>query len=284
MFYAIYLVSSIATLHFIIHNLGYICFYLINLYSRVELLLRHQRKLTQEYESIENTEDMLDCLVGNKIIHCNARDNAVEKINGSEFTVLISGNNMVCFYPPIEKYYSTYESSNVRFISVKIEINSVEYDIKMNSPTHSFYVVGNDLNVDWVRYYFLKFSRIELPADIEYQMTVIDDDVNFVYLNQNECISLELDEYAVYEYEEQITTISVDESGSIFIHDTSGDNIVIHDNTSDELNAMLEIESDMRFETRTDAQEKEEEDDVPLCILEEDELLDRAIAEYETTF
>ena len=278
------MVSSIATLNFIINNVGSICFYLINLYSRLELLLKHQRTLHHEVETIENKTDMLDCLIGNNIIHCNASESAVEKINGSEFTVLLSGKNMVCFYPPIEKYYSFHEVSNVRFISVKVEINTVEYDIKMSSPTHSFYVVGNDLNVDWVRYYFLKFNHIELPEDIEYQMTVIDDDVNFVHVNQSECISLERDEYEVYCYEVTTTCLS----------------------NKDSFMEMLKIVADMKFkneedeEQNNDESEEEEEQDVPLCILEEEEriahsiaeyemeqedaLLDKAIAEYETTF
>ena len=177
--YFIGTISTVVLANFILSNLGPILFYIIQLFSRFQLFINLQPKqLTND-----NKPDSFDCFVGDKLISFNC-ENAIEKINGSEITVLISGKHMICFYPPLIEYDSTYEASNVRFISVKIDIGSVEYDIKMCSPTHSFYVVGNDLNVDWVRYYFLKFKDILLPANVEYELTVIDDDVNFVVLNQ----------------------------------------------------------------------------------------------------
>ena len=201
MTYFIGIVGAFVLANFILSNLTTICFHIIHLFSRIQLLLCNHT-IQHKNKFIKNSADMFDCLVGNQLIKCNTSENVIEKINGSQITVLISGRNMVCFYPPIIKYYANYEESNVRFISVKIDIGSVEFDIKMSGPTHSFYVVGNDLNVEWVRYYFLKFNNIELSEEVEYVLTIIDDDVNFIEINQNECLSLEKNEYNVYTYED----------------------------------------------------------------------------------
>jgi hypothetical protein len=256
MTYFIGIVGAFVLANFILSNLTTISFHIIHLFSRIQLALsnhttQHKNKFIKKDADIA---DMLDCLVGNQLIKCNTSENVIEKINGSQITVLISGKNMVCFYPPIIKYYANYEESDVRFISVKIEINSVEFDIKMAGPAHSFYVVGNDLNLDWVRYYFLKFNNIELSKEVEYILTIIDDDVNFIEINQNECLSLEKNEYNVYTYEDE------------------------DDDNEDEFDIDLETEKHMMAEMKEEEEEEEmEPDDDCDCDIAS------IIAEYEMT-
>ena len=264
--YFIGMISTLVLANFILSNLGPILFYIIQLFSRMQLFINLNPNPTNQQEQLtnDNKPDTFDCFVGNQLIQCNC-ENAIEKINGSEITVLISGKHMVCFYPPLVEYYSTYEVSNVRFISVKIEIGTIEYDIKMCGPSYSFYVIGNDLNVDWVRYYFLKFKHIALPADVEYQLTVIDDDVNFIVLNQFECIGLDRDEYNVYTYIVEEVKETDDEVVSIVVDEL------------DELVCMIETEEQMILEMN----EERNIEYVLKCVLEEDEEIDRIIAEYE---
>lgn len=268
--YFIGMISTFVLVNFILSNLGPILFYIIQLFSRVQIFIKLPTNQQQQLTN-DNKPDSFDCFVGNQLVQCNC-ENAIEKINGSELTVLISGKHMVCFYPQLVDYVSTYEVSNVRFISVRIEIGSIEYDIKMCGPTHSFYVVGNDLNVDWVRYYFLKFKDILLPANVEYQISVIDDDVNFIVLNQFECIGLDRDEYNVYTYvvdndEDEVETVGNNEDGE-------DDGVV--NNVMDEIVSMLETEEQMILEN-----EQRNIEYVLKCVLEEDEEIDRIIAEYE---
>lgn len=278
--YFIGMISTFVLVNFILSNLGPILFYIIQLYSRIQLFIINPT-LTKQILNESYEPDRFECFVGNRLIQCNTSENAIEKINDSEITVLISKKHMVCFYPPIEEYDSTYEASNVRFISVKIEIGSVEYDIKMCSPTYSFYVIGNDLNVDWVRYYFLKFNKIVLSADVEYQMTVIDDDVNFIVLNQFECIELDRDEYNVYTYVVgdgvDVKDIGDDDDEEDIGDDVSGEIVSI----VDEVVHMLEIEEQMNLEMN----EERNINHALKCILEEeekeDEEIKRIIAEYE---
>jgi hypothetical protein len=266
--YFIGTISTFVLVNFILSNLGPILFYIIQLFSRIQLFINLTPNPTKHLTNEKNELDKFDCFVGNQLVQCDPSENAIEKINGSEITVLISGKHMVCFYPPIEEYNSTNEASNVRFISVKIEIGSVEYDIKMCGPTYSFYVVGNDLNVDWVRYYFLKFKDILLPANVEYQLTVIDDDVNFIVLNQFECIGLDRDEYNVYTY-----VVDNDEDEGVG-NNEDGEDV---GNVMDELVSMLETEEQMILEMN----EERNIEHALKCILEEDEEINRIIAEYE---
>ena len=259
--YFIGTISTVVLVNFILSNLGPILFYIIQLFSRIQLFINLTPNPTKQLTNENNEPDRFDCFVGNQLVQCDPSENAIEKINGSEITVLISGKHMVCFYPPLVEYDSTYEVSNVRFISVKIEIGSVEYDIKMCGPMYSFYVVGNDLNVDWVRYYFLKFKDILLPANVEYQLSVIDDDVNFIVLNQFECIGLDRDEYNVYTY---------------VVEDNDDDEVETVSNVMDELVSMLETEEQMILEN-----EQRNVEHALKCILEEDEEINRIIAEYD---
>jgi hypothetical protein len=130
-------------------------------------------------------------------------DDALNKINVSDVAVLISNKNMIIFYPPIDKYFAEYEVSNVRFISAIVTINDVQHEIKLKTPDYSFYVVGNDLNVDFVRYYMRKFKNISLPLDVEYKLDLVDDNVKFFTLDQHECIAIEKDTYQIYTYREE---------------------------------------------------------------------------------
>lgn len=261
--YFIGVFSTVVLANFIVNNVGTICFHFIHFVSQMQLLINPiQKQLTNESK---NEPDRFECFVGNTLIRCDTCENAIEKINGSEITVLISNKHMVCFYPPIEEFTSTYEASNVRFISVKIEIDYVEFDIKMCGPTYSFYVVGNDLNVDWVRYYFLKFKNIALPVNVEYQLTIIDDDVNFIVLNQFECIGLDRDEYNVYTYIKSE------------LNDGEKEEEKEPDTVVDELVCMVETEEQMIIEMN----EARNINHALKCILEEDEELDRIVAEYD---
>lgn len=194
-----YFLTSMLIIHLTVTNCTFICYHLIRLYSYLQI------KLTTNKPQIKNSnEDMLDCLIGNTLTIFNINDKILEIINESDFAVLVSkGTNMVCFYPPIEQYNPEYEMSILQFISVKVEIDSVEYDIKMRSHNYTFYIVDNALNVDWVRYYFRKFLKISLPEDVKYQMTIIDENVQFIMLNENESMVLEQNSYRLY-LEDQI--------------------------------------------------------------------------------
>jgi hypothetical protein len=128
----------------------------------------------------------------------------MDKINDSELAVIRLNKNMIIFYPQIDSFFLDYEKSNVTFISVIVNIEDGEqYEIKLKTPSYSFYVVGNELNVDFVRYYLLKFKNVYLAPDVEYTMTIVDNNVNFYSVDQNECVAFEKDNYQIFTYKDQ---------------------------------------------------------------------------------
>lgn len=257
-----YFVTSLLIIHLTMTNCTFICYNLIRLYSYLQIKLT-----TNKRKKIENPEkDVLDCLVGNTIITCDSDDeNNLVVINESDFAVLISkGVNMVCFYPIIDEYNPEYEMSILQFVSVKIEIDSVEYDVKLRTPHYTFYIVDNELNVKWVRYYFQKYLNMSLPVDVKYKMTIVDENIQFIMLNEKESIVLDQDSYRLYlENQEQQQN---EEDGE----ETQDEEPNEEPNDPDEisLERLLEIEEEIK------AEQKQQQDEGDLD-------LDKIMVEFE---
>ena len=282
-----FIISSLALSHFIITNLGLILFYIIKLFSWIQLRLITSLPKTSQFKLKmlkSQCDASFDCLIGNSVIRCTL-DDALEKINGSDLTVLNLDGNLICFYPPVDAYYPSHEVSNVQFISVRINIGSVEYNLKLETPEYSFYVIGNELNVDWVRYYFIKFLHITLTPEVEYEISIVDDNVQFITLNQYESLVFEKDDYELFSYIENKD--AVDDGLQQGQQDT-GDELVlsedemedeIEDEIEDELEGeeieievgrMIEIEQEVLKEQKQEQRQQEQDDE-----------LDRIIAEYD---
>lgn len=197
------IVTTLLLGHIVFYNYGNICLWLVQTYSRIQMHFKPPKKVCNKIE------DGLECLVEERIIKYTV-DSALDKINDSDVSVLVSNKNMIIFYPPIESYVPDYEQSNVRFISASVSIyygDSVvggEYPIQLETADYSFYVVANELNVDFVRYYFLRFKNILLPIDVQYTMTIVDEDVQVYDLDQNECIAFEKDDYQIFTYKDYV--------------------------------------------------------------------------------
>lgn len=252
-----YIVTSLLIIHLTMTNFTFICYHLIRLYSYLQIKLT-----TNKTPKIKNVDkDTLDCLVGDTILTGDSDEDNLEVINQCDFAVLISkGANMVCFYPPLDEYNPEYEMSMLQFISVKIEIDSVEYDIKMRTSHYTFYIVDNELNVEWVRYYFQKFLKISLPVDVKYQMTIVDENVQFIMLNENESMVLEQNSYRLY-LEDQEEEEEEEEDQSPEVEEP---------NDPDEisLEKMIEIEEEIK------AEQKQQQDEGDLDV-------DKLISEFE---
>lgn len=252
-----YIVTSLLIIHLTMTNCTFICYHLIRLYSYLQIKLT-----TNKPQKIKNVDkDTLDCLVGDTILTGDSDEDNLEVINQCDFAVLISkGANMVCFYPPLDEYNPEYEISMLQFISVKIEINSVEYDIKMRTSEYTFYIVDNELNVEWVRYYFQKFLKISLPIDVKYQMTIVDENVQFIMLNENESMVLEQNSYRLY-LENQEEDQEQDEDECQEAEEPNDPNEI-------SLDRLLEIEEEIK------AEQKQQQDEGDLDV-------DKLISEFE---
>ena len=243
-----FIISSLALSHFIITNLGLILFYIIKLFSWIQLRLITSLPKTSQFKLKmlkSQCDASFDCLIGNSVIRCTL-DDALEKINGSDLTVLNLDGNLICFYPPVDAYYPSHEVSNVQFISVRINIGSVEYNLKLETPEYSFYVIGNELNVDWVRYYFIKFLHITLTSEVEYEISIVDDNVQFITLNQYESLVFEKDDYELFSYIENKD--AVDDGLQQGQQDTGDELVLSEDEMEDEIEDEIEVEIEDELE------------------------------------
>jgi hypothetical protein len=110
--------------------------------------------------------------------------------------------NKICYYKPYENVTSQYDISNVSFISFKVILESNEYNIKLSSPEYNFYIVGNEINRQWFKYYFNKYLNINLMDYVEYTIEIVDENVNFVYISYNDSIKFEKESYEIIKHEE----------------------------------------------------------------------------------
>ena len=282
-----FIISSLALSHFIITNLGLILFYIIKLFSWIQLQLITSLPKTSQFKLKmlkSQCDASFDCLIGNSVIRCTL-DDALEKINGSDLTVLNLDGNLICFYPPVEAYYPSHEVSNVQFISVRINIGSVEYNLKLETPEYSFYVIGNELNVDWVRYYFIKFLHITLTPEVEYEISIVDDNVQFITLNQYESLVFEKNDYELFTYIENKYAVDdglqqgQQQGDELVLSDDEMEDEMEEDEIEDELEGEeieIEIEVGRMIEIEQEVLKEQEQEQ-----RHQDDELDRIIAEYD---
>ena len=75
-------IGALILSQYVFYNYGQLCLWLIRIYSRIQMkLLTHQEKEEEE------EEDGLECFVGKRIIKHITMNNAMDKINDSEFMV-----------------------------------------------------------------------------------------------------------------------------------------------------------------------------------------------------
>ena len=260
-----YIVSSLFMVHFIIQNIGPIYYNIVRLFSKVQLMICPP-------PAHKKSGNSLDLLMNNDMLCQYYVDNPFNWINLSDFAVLSSGKYRICFYPPIESYISDYEPSQVQFISTKIEIDSIEYTLRLQTPEYSFYVVHNEINVDFVRFYFIKYFNIVLPVDVKYVITIIDDNVQFITFDETQILLFEPNSYLIYNPED----------------DQDDDEEPKEDGEDDiDLDRMIEIGEEIDAENVEDIPLLIEDSDLEMenIILdhEKDLEMDKFIAEYDMT-
>ena len=119
--------------------------------------------------------------------------------------------NKICYYKPYENITSKYEISNVSFISFKVNVESNEYNIKLSTPEYNFYIVGNEINEQWIKYYFRKYLNNNLLDMFDYTIEIVDENVNFVNISQNDTIRFTKETYEIIKYENENNNIKKDE-------------------------------------------------------------------------
>lgn len=281
-----YIITTVVIAQLMFVNMGFIVYSAINWYSYLQMKLKASKKKILDTNYVEDT---IDYLIGDFLITENATCNALNEINKVDFAVLVSnGSNMVCFYPTIEEYIPEYELSDIQFISVKVSIDSVEHEIRLKTPEYTFYIVGNELNADWVRYYFIKYLDIGLSRDVQYEMIIIDDNVEFVVINENQSLVINKDSYDVFNYvdddqdqeededEDQDQDEEDDQDPDEEDDDQVDDQNLIEDPTELSVEKMIELEEEIKKEIQQEQQQPPLDDNLDM-----DNMVDKMIADYD---
>jgi len=125
-------------------------------------------------------KDNYDCIIITKDVGIYPHDNMI--INkDSNFPVELIWNSV--------KY---------KFISLIVIISDDEtYDIKLNSKKDNYYIVGNVIDKNFIKYYLEKYYKLKIKQDILYILQLIDDNMKINILDINKKITLWENEYVI---------------------------------------------------------------------------------------
>jgi hypothetical protein len=147
---------------------------------------------------------------GNKLLN-----NTNSNLDAFADLVIIKENNLSLVINPLTTQESCINiiESNVRFISVTLIYNDERYKLSLKTPEYNFYVIGNKIDKSFLQYYLVNIlyipflSEAEVESELkdeyktrnfEYILEVMDNDVNYIYLNETQYILLDLDNYSLH--------------------------------------------------------------------------------------
>ena len=113
-----------------------------------------------------------------------------------------------------------YEPCYHRFLSVQLKLendpNNTIYDVKMCKDNYSYYILGNRINVDFVRYYC---NNVLYPTDavtkmideeglnLKYTLTIVDGDVNVLKLTEDDELIFGKQAYVLQKYKDPFAQV-----------------------------------------------------------------------------
>jgi hypothetical protein len=96
---------------------------------------------------------------------------------------------------PVELIWN---SVKYKFISLIVIISDNEtYDVKLNSKKDNYYIVGNVIDKNFIKYYLEKYYKLKIKQDILYILQLIDYNMKINILDINKKITLWENEYVI---------------------------------------------------------------------------------------
>jgi hypothetical protein len=103
-------------------------------------------------------------------------------------------NHILCFDKPFPKICPPYTCCNYKFISIIVSIDNNGYNI--HEP--NYYIVNNKLNKYVITYFVNTQYNLQLDASIiKYKLTIIDQDVKIINLDEKQEILFNLNDYII---------------------------------------------------------------------------------------
>lgn len=112
-----------------------------------------------------------------------------------------------CVYQENMPISRNYTVSKISFMMVELEHENKKYSIELKNNKYNYYIVNNSLNQNFFKYYLKNVLKTEINEDnFEYNLTIIDHNVNFITINHHQYIVINEHGYKIYPEETVNTT------------------------------------------------------------------------------
>ena len=172
-------------LYYLIMGYTYIMHYFNKVFSFLKL---EQQK--------QYSQDKLECIKNNnsREIYKNELD-IIAPIHFDFIQYTMPDNNIsIYFTVPTIDTLSIQERCSYKFISTSIYIPDL--DFRNSVDLKGYYIVGNKINCDII-YYLLKLQHNIDASHKKYTLTIIDQDVKIMNIDETHLITMELNNYII---------------------------------------------------------------------------------------
>ena len=92
-----------------------------------------------------------------------------------------------------------YKVSNVKFMAIDLTHENNTYPIILKDEWRNYYIVNNSLNQNFFKYYCKNILKININEDkFDYDVKIIDHNVNLITISQQQYITFEETDYKIY--------------------------------------------------------------------------------------
>jgi hypothetical protein len=172
-------------LYYLIMGYTYIMHYFNKVFSFLKL---EQQK--------QYSQDKLECIKNNnsREIYKNELD-IIAPIHFDFIQYTMPDNNIsIYFTVPTIDTLSIQERCSYKFISTSIYIPDL--DFRNSVDLKGYYIVGNKINCDII-YYLLKLQHNIDASQKKYTLTIIDQDVKIMNIDETQIITLDVNNYII---------------------------------------------------------------------------------------
>lgn len=105
-------------------------------------------------------------------------------------------NNRVLYQSYPNDFY--YEVSNVQFIMIELAMkNSETKKLQLSTPSYNYYICNNELSHEFIVYFLNKYHNYKILSEHEYELKIMDQNVNMFTLEKGKKIIFEKTSYKI---------------------------------------------------------------------------------------
>jgi hypothetical protein len=91
-----------------------------------------------------------------------------------------------------------YTISSMKFMSINVMYNDIIYPVELKTDSYNYYIVNNQLNSNFFKYYLTNILNIKFDKDnFNYTVSLIDHNVNFIDLTHKDYIKILENDYEI---------------------------------------------------------------------------------------